>query len=73
MHPTEDYDFLIQLDIAVLPRYFQNVSVDPCVLSKTGTYGNSSLEETFSARTRPGFDPAQLLFDDLKVCGMFFV
>jgi len=66
VHPTEDYDFLIQLDPAVLPRYFQNVMVDPGILINASRYANLSMADAFSTQIRPGFDPAQLLFDDIK-------
>jgi U3 small nucleolar RNA-associated protein 22 len=65
IHPTEDYDFVIQLDPAMLPRYYQNISVNLTLLSKWGDYAN--LRPQSSSSMRPGFDPAQLLFDDLKV------
>jgi U3 small nucleolar RNA-associated protein 22 len=66
IHPTEDYDLIIQLKPAVLPRYFQNVVVDPVVWSQKGGYANMQ-PRMDDLTPRPGFDPAQLLFDDLKV------
>jgi len=62
MHPTDDYDAIIQLDRAVLPRYFQNVAVDDRALSRRGKFANLA-----DAVVRPGFDPARLLFNDLQV------
>lgn len=64
-HPTDDYDFVVQLDPKLLPRYFQNVSVDLSVLSGHVHYAN--LQDESDEPLRPGFDPARLLFDDLKV------
>jgi len=65
IHPTEDYDFVIQLEPAILPRYIQNVVVDPAVWSQKGGYVNRQLQKDDVA-LRPGFDPVQLLFDDIK-------
>ncbi|KAG6888045.1 hypothetical protein C0995_010906 [Termitomyces sp. Mi166 len=61
IHPTSDYDFIVHLDAAQLPRYFHNVAVDPDLLSR-GKYAN--LQDNQSVR--PGFDPARLLFHDLQ-------
>jgi U3 small nucleolar RNA-associated protein 22 len=66
-HPTEDYDFVIQLEPSILPRYFQNVAVDPVVWSQKGRYANVRPQKDDLA-LRPSFDPAQLLFNDIKVC-----
>lgn len=66
MHPTDDYDVLIQLDQAVLPRYFQNVAIDSRALSRGGKYANLPPTESDPV-VRPGFDPARLLFSDLQV------
>jgi hypothetical protein len=49
----------------MLPQYYQNISVNLTLLSKRGDYAN--LRPQSSSSMRPGFDPAQLLFDDLKV------
>ncbi|KAJ7581471.1 Nrap protein [Mycena floridula] len=73
-HPTADYDFLIHLDPAVLPRYFQNASVDTSQLARRGKYSNlPATAET----VRPGFDPARALFLDLQrvyqdTCKLFY-
>ncbi|KAF9219296.1 Nrap protein [Gyrodon lividus] len=61
-HATNDYDILIELNPAVLPRYHQNVVADPAVWSKD-RLGHATDGEPVS---RPGFDPAQMLFDDLQ-------
>ena len=66
LHPTEDYDFLVQLDPKVLPRYFHNINPDNNLLLKRGKYANKLNEK--DVPVFPGFDPARLLFDDLKVC-----
>ncbi|KAF5381659.1 hypothetical protein D9615_005551 [Tricholomella constricta] len=65
IHPTSDYDFIVRLDAAILPRYFHNVTVDAELLSRHGTYANL-LQEDQAAGVRPGFDPARLLFCDLQ-------
>ncbi|EKM53177.1 uncharacterized protein PHACADRAFT_259350 [Phanerochaete carnosa HHB-10118-sp] len=68
VHPTEHYDFLVRLDRATLPRYHHNVATDASALfGKSGKYTNNRL--TVAPREpqrRPGFDPAQMFFDDLK-------
>ncbi|TFK47385.1 Nrap protein [Heliocybe sulcata] len=64
VHPTDDYDFLINLDKSMLPRYYQNVGADPKVWDRSATYAN--LQPAENEPFRPGFDPAQLLFDDLQ-------
>ncbi|KIY51281.1 Nrap protein [Fistulina hepatica ATCC 64428] len=56
-HPTNDYHFLIRLDPNVLPRYTQNVSFSEPV------YSNLRNKEY---TLRPGFDPASMLYRDLK-------
>ncbi|KAF8841474.1 Nrap protein [Paxillus ammoniavirescens] len=61
-HATDDYDVLIELHPAVLPRYHQNVDADPAVWSKD-RLGHATDREAMS---RPGFDPARMLFDDLE-------
>lgn len=65
MHPTDDYDVIIQLDRAVLPRYFQNVAADSGALLRGGKFANLPPES--DPVVRPGFDPARLLFNDLQV------
>ncbi|KAF7308582.1 Mannose-6-phosphate isomerase [Mycena chlorophos] len=62
LHPTEDYDFVVHLDPAVLPRDAQKVDL----ASKTANrYANLPLSQP-SLGLRAGFDPAGLLFDDLQ-------
>ncbi|KAH0579235.1 hypothetical protein H2248_003386 [Termitomyces sp. 'cryptogamus'] len=61
IHPTSDYDFIVRLDAAQLPRYFHNVVIDPDLLSR-GKYANLQNNQS----VRPGFDPARLLFHDLQ-------
>ncbi|KAF8066902.1 Nrap protein [Lyophyllum atratum] len=65
IHPTSDYDFVVRLDAAVLPRYFHNVAVDTELLTRRGKYANL-LEDDEGPGVRPGFDPAHLLFHDLQ-------
>ncbi|KAF9475207.1 Nrap protein [Pholiota conissans] len=65
IHPTDDYDILVKLDPSVLPRYFHNVNADTTLLTKRGKYANKTQgDETVGLM--PGFDPAQLLFNDLQ-------
>ena len=65
-HSTDDYDLLVQLNPTVLPRYFHNVNPDNNLLLKRGIYANKFLDKGDMV-VLPGFDPAQLLFDDLQV------
>ncbi|KAH7890378.1 Nrap protein [Phlebopus sp. FC_14] len=60
-HATNDYDVLIELDSSILPRYYQAIDADPAVWSK------NRIAPMIKAGlvSRPGFDPARLLFDDL--------
>lgn len=67
LHSTDDYDFLVQLNPKVLPRYFHNINPDDNLLLKRGIYANKFHDEKDLA-VLPGFDPARLLFDDLQVC-----
>ena len=69
VHPTNDYDFIIELEPLSLPRYSQNVLVDPNLLVIQGKYAN----QTEKPLILPGFDPAQLLLRDLQVCVGFLV
>ncbi|KAF9808684.1 hypothetical protein IEO21_07796 [Rhodonia placenta] len=64
-HPTEHYDFIVELDPAVLPRYHQNIQADASVWARKGKYANARADDE-TARLLPGFDPARLLYDDLK-------
>lgn len=65
-HPTGDYDFLVNLDESLLPRYHHNVMADASLLSKRGRPTNSS-DASENITTSPGLDPAKLLFNDLRV------
>ena len=71
VHPTEHYDFLVRLEHAALSRYHHNVAADAsAIFGKSGKYANNRLAVASGESAgplRPGFDPAQLLFDDLKV------
>ncbi|KAJ7242747.1 Nrap protein [Mycena haematopus] len=62
IHPTDDYDFVVRMDPATLPRYAQNIDSS---LAIGGRYANLPREDS-STVLRPGFDPAQLLYDDLQ-------
>ncbi|KIJ60730.1 hypothetical protein HYDPIDRAFT_31953 [Hydnomerulius pinastri MD-312] len=61
-HATDDYNVLIELNQAVLPRYHQNVDANPAVWSKDRSGHATDDEGVF----RPGFDPAWMLLDDLQ-------
>ena len=60
VHPEDDYDFVVKLRPAVLPRYFQNVIADTAVWVNDTSLSGEAL-------TRPGFDPAEKYLDDLAV------
>ncbi|KAF7441237.1 hypothetical protein PC9H_001586 [Pleurotus ostreatus] len=70
IHPTDDYDFLIKLDQSILPRYAQNVSPDPSMLDPrlNSKYANlvKRSGDSNDDVVRPGFDPAHMLFTDLR-------
>ncbi|KAJ7721723.1 Nrap protein [Mycena maculata] len=62
IHPTDDYDFIVRMDPTVLPRYAQNIDSS---LTTSGKYANLPRDDS-PVPPRPGFDPAQLLYDDLQ-------
>ncbi|KAJ7183097.1 Nrap protein [Mycena filopes] len=62
IHPTDDYDFIVRMDSAVLPRYAQNID---SALAAGGKYANLPRGDSPTV-LRPGFDPARLLYDDLQ-------
>ena len=62
-HPTGHYDFVVELDPAILPRYAQSVQADPAVWARKGKYANVRTEEEIL----PGFDPTHAFYEDLKV------
>jgi U3 small nucleolar RNA-associated protein 22 len=64
IHPEEDYDFVVKLQPAVLPRYFQNVAANPSIWAKHACDPSVDGEATL----RPGFDPVEAYLDDLTVC-----
>ncbi|KAJ3980128.1 Nrap protein [Lentinula detonsa] len=69
-HPTDDYDVIIDLDRALLPRYHQNVSLTASELLQIPRRKQFSNDDELAAASsrniRPGFDPAMLLCRDLK-------
>ena len=71
IHPTDDYDFLLQMDTSMLPRYLHNVNIDTNLLTKRGKYANKTQEQD-AIKVLPGFDPAMFFFNDLQVCRFFF-
>jgi U3 small nucleolar RNA-associated protein 22 len=64
IHPEEDYDFVIKLQPAVLPRYFQNITANPSIWVDKRAYASSADGE---GPLRPGFDPVETYLDDLTV------
>ncbi|RDX41283.1 Nrap protein [Lentinus brumalis] len=64
-HPTDDYDFVVELNLALSPRYYQNVDADASVWAAKGKYANALPKEPVSA-VMPGFDPMTMFHDDLK-------
>ncbi|TFY65726.1 hypothetical protein EVG20_g5372 [Dentipellis fragilis] len=65
VHPVDDYDFVVQLEPSVLPRYTQNVVADPTAWARKGKFANLQRQDGTPV-VRPGFDPAQLFLDDVK-------
>ncbi|KAH8827847.1 Nrap protein [Flagelloscypha sp. PMI_526] len=62
VHPTDDYNLILDLDPSVLPRYAQNVQ--PLVQYLSGSrFANLPAQER---QVRTGCDPAQLFVDDLR-------
>jgi len=56
------------MEPAALPRYFENVVADPTAWTRKGRYSNAAPAPSGAETVvRPGFDPAQLFVDDLKV------
>ena len=71
IHPTDDYDFIIQLDPMALTWYHHNVTARHSFLSKQGKYANQQQWEV-NADVLPSFIPAWLLFSDLQLCVFLF-
>ena len=68
-HPLDDYDFVIHLDPAVLPRYYQNLLADDTIWASKIKYRNvvPKHDDQILSQPKIGFDPAQLFFRDLQV------
>lgn len=64
VHPEDDYDFVVKLQPAVLPRYFQNVFGTPPIWADK--HANSQPDDR-GWPLPPGFDPAEAYLDDLTV------
>jgi U3 small nucleolar RNA-associated protein 22 len=71
IHPTDDYDFIIQLDPMALTRYHHNIAANHSFLSKQGKYANQQQREV-NTGVLLSFDLARFLFLDLQVC-LFFL
>jgi U3 small nucleolar RNA-associated protein 22 len=69
VHPEEDYDFVVKLQPAVLPRYFQKIRANPAIWADKHAYDPSADGEV---TLRPGFDPVEAYLDDLTVCNELF-
>lgn len=65
IHPTQDYDFVIQLNPFVLPRYVHNIAANEGLLGK-GKFANARAKDQDQDIVLPGFDPAKSLFTDLQ-------
>jgi U3 small nucleolar RNA-associated protein 22 len=64
IHPEEDYDFVVKLQPAVLPRYFQNITANSSISINKHA---SALPMDDEWPLRPGFDPAEAYLNDLTV------
>ncbi|KAG2124377.1 Nrap protein [Suillus clintonianus] len=60
LHSTDDYDIVIQLNPAILPRYYQNVNAESSVWTRDSHLGVTE------STPRPGFDPLLLFLADLQ-------
>ncbi|KAH9896561.1 Nrap protein [Cubamyces lactineus] len=63
-HPVDHYDFVIELNPALLTRYHQNIDASSSVWASKAKYANAVSKET-PTPVMPGFDPVALLYDDL--------
>ncbi|VDC03786.1 unnamed protein product [Peniophora sp. CBMAI 1063] len=67
VHPTDDYDFVLQLDPNALPRHFEAVNPDATAWGKRGKYANTAIELANSGtELRPGWNPARAFVTDLR-------
>jgi U3 small nucleolar RNA-associated protein 22 len=64
IHPEEDYDFVVKLQPAMLPRFFQNITANPLIWTDRNAY---SLSTDGEGPFRPGFDPVEAYLNDLTV------
>ncbi|KAG8881364.1 hypothetical protein FRB97_009629 [Tulasnella sp. 331] len=68
-HPLDDYDFVIHLNPSLLPRHSQATHYDHTKrLSEASAYKNPDAlhASTYGQAPRIDFDPAALLYQDLK-------
>ncbi|KAH7909413.1 Nrap protein [Hygrophoropsis aurantiaca] len=61
-HPLDDYHILIELNAAVLPRYYHSFNAN----SNTWSRSNAASAPGDGLLFRPGFDPAKMFIDDLE-------
>ncbi|KIO17773.1 hypothetical protein M407DRAFT_32545, partial [Tulasnella calospora MUT 4182] len=66
VHPLDDYDFVVHLKPSIHPRYCQNLQFDPHAWSKGEDDDTSAFQVGELAAPKVEFDPAKMLFDDLK-------
>lgn len=66
IHPTKDYDFVVQLNPSVLPRFAQNIAAGE-TFSNKAKFVNANAKDQDQDLVRPGFDPALSFFTDLQV------
>ncbi|KAI0748842.1 Nrap protein [Fomes fomentarius] len=69
-HHTDDYDFVLEVNPAGVPRYYQNLDADETVWAGAkGKYANALPKNgplSITSTAMPGFDPVATYFDDLK-------
>ncbi|EIW56105.1 Nrap protein [Trametes versicolor FP-101664 SS1] len=64
-HPTDYYDFVIELNPALSTRYHQKLDADPSVWAPKGKYANAIVKGA-AASIMPSFDPFAMFYGDLS-------
>lgn len=70
VHPTDDYDFVIHLQPAVVTRYTQSLFANPSVWGGGKKYANlmdAVPESVYGETLRLDFDPVSMLFKEIQV------
>ncbi|KAL1939289.1 hypothetical protein VTO73DRAFT_10092 [Trametes versicolor] len=62
-HPTDHYDFVIELNPALSTRYHQKLDADPSVWTPKGKYANAIVKGA-AASIMPSFDPFVMFYGD---------